>query len=166
MLNQPLGRHVVIDSTEAPVATVIVLAWRLVDELLDALEGLARSTSGSPFNVTVVLNGADAGVRRAVLEQVTGANVVDAVVNLGFAGGCDLGAAESRGEFLAFLNDDATPEPEWLDNLIKCARHRPDAGAITSRVYNPDGTVQEAGARILAGPGGIGMGFGTQVLPD
>ena len=66
---------------------------------------------------------------------------------------------------MAFLNDDATPEPEWLDNLIKCARHRPDAGAITSRVYNPDGTVQEAGARILAGPGGIGMGFGTQVLP-
>ena len=50
---------------------------------------------GSPFNVTVVLNGADAGVRRAVLEQVTGANVVDAVVNLGFAGGCNLGAAEA-----------------------------------------------------------------------
>ena len=74
------------------------------------------------------------------------------------------GAAEARGEFLAFLNDDATPEPEWLDNLIKCARRRPDAGAISSRVYNPDGTVQEAGARILAG-GGVGMGFGAEVLP-
>ena len=153
-----------LDSTEAPVATVIVLAWRLVDELLDALESLARSTSDSRFNVTVVLNGADDRVRRAVFEQVTGANVVDVAVNLGFAGGCNLGAAEARGEFLAFLNDDATPEPEWLDNLIKCARGHPDAGAISSCIYNPDGTVQEAGARILAG-GGVGMGFGAAVLP-
>ena len=63
------------------------------------------------------LNGADDRVRRAVFEQVTGANVVDVAVNLGFAGGCNLGAAEARGEFLAFLNDDATPEPEWLDKL-------------------------------------------------
>ena len=57
--DHPAGRHVVLGSTDAPVATVIVLAWRLVDQLLDALEALSRSSSANPFDVTVVLDGAD-----------------------------------------------------------------------------------------------------------
>jgi GT2 family glycosyltransferase len=157
---------VVFDPTHAPVATVIVLAWRLVDELLDALEGLAQSTSRYPFNVTVVLNGADDSVRSAVLGQIRGATVVDAAVNLGFSGGCNLAASRASGEFLAFLNDDAVPEPAWLDNLIESARGHPDAGAIASRVHNPDGSVQEAGARVLAGPASLAMGLGADVLPS
>jgi GT2 family glycosyltransferase len=143
-----------------------VLAWRLVDELLDALEGLVRTTSRHPFNVTVVLNGADDRVRSVVLKQIQGAKVIAAAGNLGFAGGCNLAASQANSEFLAFLNDDAVPQPAWLDNLIECARVNADAGAITSLVYNPDGSVGEAGARILAGPGGMAMGFGADVLPS
>jgi GT2 family glycosyltransferase len=164
VVTPPSARRVVLSSTETPVATVIVLAWRLIDELLDALEALAESTSRDPFNVTVVLNGADENVRSALQEQVEGATVIDAAVNLGFAGGCNLGASRARGEFLVFLNDDATPDSSWLDNLIKSARVHPDAGAICSCVYNPDGSVQEAGARILAGPSGIGIGYGAETL--
>jgi GT2 family glycosyltransferase len=149
-------RHVVFEPTEAAVASVIVLAWRLADELLDCLDSLARGKRDDPFEVVVVLNGAAESVRDAV-ASVEGATIVEAPVNLGFAGGCNLGASRARGEFLAFLNDDAVPEPEWLDSLIGSVRARPGAGAITSRVLNPDGALQEAGARILASGDGIAM---------
>jgi GT2 family glycosyltransferase len=156
---------VVFEPTETTVATVIVLAWRLTDELLDCLEGLARGTRRNPFDVIVVLNGADDSVRSAVFERVEGATVIEVPVNLGFAGGCNLAATRARGEFLVFLNDDATPEPAWLDKLITSARVHPDAGAITSRVHSPDGSLQEAGARILASAAGMPIGLGAEILP-
>jgi cellulose synthase/poly-beta-1,6-N-acetylglucosamine synthase-like glycosyltransferase len=85
--------------------------------------------------------------------------------NRGFAGGCNLAAIRARAEFLVFLNDDARPEPAWLDNLITSARVHLDAGAITSRVHNPDGSLQEAGARILADATGMAIGRGADTLP-
>jgi GT2 family glycosyltransferase len=149
-------RRVVFEPVEPPAATVVVLAWRLSGELLDCLEGLARGT-----NVVVVLNGAEDSVRDAI-RHVEGATVVEAPVNLGFARGCNLGVTRARGEFLVFLNDDAKPAPDWLDSLIASARAHPDAGAIASRVVNPDGSLQEAGGRILASGDGIAM----QAEPD
>jgi GT2 family glycosyltransferase len=157
---------VVFDPTEMPVATVIVLAWRLTDELLDALEGLAGGSRHNDFEVVVVLNGADESVRAAVFGQVEGATVIDTPVNLGFAAGCNLAASRARGQLLVFLNDDATPAPTWLDSLIESARVHRDAGAISSRVHFPDGRLQEAGARILADPAGIAIGFGADVVPS
>jgi GT2 family glycosyltransferase len=156
---------VVFEPTETAVATVIVLAWRLTDELLDCLEGLARGTRRKPFDVIVVLNGAGGSVRSAVFGHVEGATVIEVPVNRGFAGGCNLAAIQARGEFLVFLNDDARPEPAWLDNLITSARVHPDAGAVTSRVHNPDGSLQEAGARILADATGMAIGLGAEILP-
>jgi GT2 family glycosyltransferase len=156
---------VVFEPTETAVATVIVLAWRLTDELLDGLEGLAQGTRRNPFEVIVVLNGAGDSVRSAVFGQVEGATVIESPVNRGFAGGCNLAAIQAHGEFLVFLNDDARPEPAWLDSLIASARVHPDAGAIASRVHDPDGSLQEAGARILADAVGMAIGLGAEVLP-
>jgi GT2 family glycosyltransferase len=164
-MSQQSNRRVVFEPTEATVATVVVLAWRLTDELLAGLEGLARGTRHDPFDVIVVLNGAEDAVRSAVLNHVEGATVIDVPVNLGFAGACNLAAIRARGEFLVFLNDDARPEPAWLDSLITSARNHPDAGAITSRVHYPDGSLQEAGARILGDATGIALGLGAATLP-
>jgi hypothetical protein len=67
-------------------------------------------------------------------------------VNLGFGGGCNVGAAASASEFLVFLNDDAEVLPHWLEALVETADRFPDAGSVGSLVLFPDGSVQEAGA--------------------
>ena len=56
------------------------------------------------------------------------------------------GAAESLGEFIVFLNDDAEVLPEWLEALVDTADRFPDAGAVGSLILFPDGAVQEADA--------------------
>jgi glycosyltransferase involved in cell wall biosynthesis len=45
------------------------------------------------------------------------------------------GAAQARGEFLAFTDDDCTPAPDWLRRLAACCAAAPDH-AIGGRVVN------------------------------
>jgi GT2 family glycosyltransferase len=52
--------------------------------------------------------------------------------NLGFAGGCNLAAAEARGDWLVFLNPDAHPDPCWLEALHRAQEANPRAAALGS----------------------------------
>jgi len=53
-------------------------------------------------------------------------------VNAGFAGGNNLAAAGARGTWLALLNPDAFPEPDWLEQLLAAAERHPDAAMVGS----------------------------------
>ncbi len=96
------------------------------------------------FEIVVVLNGADDDVRECAAGA--DATVVESVVNRGLAGGANLGRAAATGEFVVLLHDDAEAQPGWLSALVRCADEHPEAGAVGSRVLNPDGTLQLAGA--------------------
>lgn len=63
------------------------------------------------------------------------------------AGRCDVanlsvsrnvGISMARGDIIAFIDDDAIPEPEWLEQLA-CAYHDPMVGAVGGLVYNHTG---------------------------
>jgi ADP-heptose:LPS heptosyltransferase/GT2 family glycosyltransferase len=57
----------------------------------------------------------------------------------------NLAAAEARGEFLLFLNDDVEIiEPNWLDALLEHAQ-RPEVGVVGPMLLWPDRTIQSAG---------------------
>jgi hypothetical protein len=64
---------------------------------------------------------------------------------------------------VVLLNDDTIVDPSWLMSLERAARERPDAGAVASLLLNPDGTVQEAGSRVLDGAGTVQFGRGLTV---
>ncbi|MFZ0216390.1 MAG: glycosyltransferase family 2 protein [Candidatus Dormiibacterota bacterium] len=73
--------------------------------------------------------------------------------NLGFARGCNLGAARASGDALVFLNNDTFVLPDWLTSLL-----RPFADASVwvtgSRLLYPNGRVQHAGVVFVEdGPG-------------
>ena len=51
---------------------------------------------------------------------------------------------------MAWLNDDAEPEPDWLATLEDTLDKAPLAAAATSLLVRPDGTTQSAGVRLTA----------------
>jgi GT2 family glycosyltransferase len=57
--------------------------------------------------------------------------------NLGFAGGCNAGAAATSAELLVLLNPDAVPEPGFLDALCAAAGRHPGWGAWQALVSLP-----------------------------
>ena len=71
--------------------------------------------------------------------------VVRTETNLGFAGACNLGAAQTRGQFLIFLNNDTEPQVGWLDAMTSCAMSDERIGIVGARLLYPTGTTQHAG---------------------
>ncbi|OLC99949.1 MAG: hypothetical protein AUH86_01220 [Acidobacteria bacterium 13_1_40CM_4_58_4] len=65
--------------------------------------------------------------------------------NTGFVSSCNRGAAQARGEYLLFLNNDTTVKPDWLDALLETFQLEPRAGLVGSKLLFPDGRLQEAG---------------------
>ena len=136
-------------SIDSPLCSVVVLAWRLEQELLECLASVAASVDAPPFEVVIVLNGAGDGVRAAVAQSVEGATVVDLSHNVGFGGGCNAGVEAARGERIVFLNDDTVVQPGWLAALSGAADERGPDDAVASVLLDFDGRVQEAGSRVL-----------------
>jgi GT2 family glycosyltransferase len=91
------------------------------------------------LEIVVVENGSgddSADVLRAGAPHV---NLVVSATNEGFAGGCNLGVKHSTGEFIAFLNNDAKPDAQWVRAAVERFAESPRIGAVASRVLDWDG---------------------------
>jgi GT2 family glycosyltransferase len=122
--------------------------WRHIDPALS-------------YEVVVVANAAPPAALQAISAVARPAlRLITASVNLGFAGGCNLGAAEAGGEFLVFLNDDTEVLPGWLEALVETAEAFTDVGAVGSVILFPDGTLQEAGCMVWRDGSTLGVGRG------
>lgn len=84
------------------------------------LESIARHTP-EPHEVVIVDNGGADGTAEWCAER--GARVVRSPVNLGFAGGVNLGLGAMRGNVAVLLNNDALATPGWLRGMT-CALAR------------------------------------------
>ncbi len=71
--------------------------------------------------------------------------VIRSETNLGFAGACNLGAAQSQASFVVFLNNDTTPQAGWLDSMMACIESNTAIAIVGARLLYRDGTVQHAG---------------------
>lgn len=100
-------------------ATVVVLGFGEESYLAECLAALATDM-GADDEVVLV----DNGISESSLEGWTappGVRTVGAGNNLGFAGGCNLGAASGDGEVLVFVNSDAVVRQGAVDRLVAAA---------------------------------------------
>ena len=97
--------------------SVIVLDYNGYADTVRCLNAL-RKQSFTDFEVILVDNGSAAGEGERLHREFPEARVILSQRNLGFAGGVNLGAARARGEYLVLLNNDAEPEPAFLDELV------------------------------------------------
>ncbi len=126
-----------------PRLTAVMLAWRDEPLLVESVHAVLAST-GVEVDVVLVDNGCTSDAL-ARLVDVPGVTVVDPGDNLGFAGGCNLGARHAAGEFLVFVNGDAVVGPDALGRLV--AGLADDVGLTTAsiRLYEEPEVINSAG---------------------
>jgi GT2 family glycosyltransferase len=111
----------VAEGTSArPQVVVVIVAYNSGPHLAGAVDALYRQ-SFTDFE-TIVWDNASTDGAVLALERRPGLNVVVCPENLGFAEGNNRAAALSRAPFIATLNPDAFPEPDWLERLVAAAR--------------------------------------------
>ena len=118
-----------------PLATVVVVNWNGERWLGPCLTSLAAQRAPFPFDVWVVDNASTDG-SLAVLSQHPRVRVLRNDRNLGFAGGNDTALREVTTPYAVLLNNDATPEPDWLERLLApfAAPGAQRLAAVTSKV--------------------------------
>jgi GT2 family glycosyltransferase len=117
--------------------------------LVECLAALARQTRPD-FEVIVVDNSGKGLVRSGAAGQ-SGATVIEPGRNVGFGAAINLGFQKTRAPYVAALNDDAAPRPEWLAALLAAAERWPDAGMFASQVrFYGEEQLDSAGMLIAA----------------
>jgi GT2 family glycosyltransferase len=130
---------------KVPVVTVIIVNWNAGDLLSQCLRDLLRQ-SVQPARILVMDNGSsDASANQAAL--LPGVTVRLLGENYGFAAGNNRALLECDTKYVALLNPDAFPEPDWLETLVVAAEAHPEVAAFGSRqmVYGADKVVDGLG---------------------
>ncbi|WP_445148459.1 glycosyltransferase [Baekduia sp. Peel2402] len=118
--------------------TVVIVCHDSADALAATLPALAGQLRDGD-EVVLVDSGSSDGGPEAVAGLLPAARRVDAGGNVGFAAGCDLGAAHTTTELILLLNPDAVPAAGCLDALRGAAERHPGWGAWQALVTMADG---------------------------
>lgn len=121
--------------------SIIIVNYRGWDRLNKCLESLRNIDDARfAFEVIIVDNRSDDG---RITDFITLFPEFDFIVNSGnngFANGCNLGAARSKGRHLLFLNPDTTVTTDALYDMLEEIRVRPENSIVTCRQVKEDGS--------------------------
>ncbi len=133
---------------------VVVVTHQSADHLAELIQALMPQL-GSEDEVAIVDNASTDGgpeLARSLHEHV---KVVETGANLGFAGGCHVGADVTKAPLLLFLNPDSQPQEGCIERLRAAAAEHPNWGAWQAAVLLDDERINTSGGVVHY----LGMGW-------
>lgn len=125
---------------EGPLVSIILVNYRGVEDTLEAIRSIGNlDWDESRLELIVVDNASGDDSVSRLRREAPSVRIVESKKNLGFAGGCNLGVNQSRGDYLAFLNNDARPDKNWVSAAIDRFEQSGKIGAVASKVLDWDG---------------------------
>jgi GT2 family glycosyltransferase len=144
-----VGSANLTDSPQVPLLSVIVLNYNGERWLRRCLGSLHDQTIFKHIEIIVADNASpDQSYNLAVLLTTgwSNAKVIQFAANLGYCEGNNRAAAEARGDYLLFLNNDTWLEPQCLEQLHRTVT-RLRVGAAAPLIMNyADDSIQSSGA--------------------
>ncbi|MGZ8143632.1 MAG: glycosyltransferase family 2 protein [Methylosarcina sp.] len=121
-----------------PKVTVIIVNWNGEHVLEQCLSTLLAQTV-APHEIILVDN-ASSDTSLAVAARFPSVRLLAQNENLGFARGNNraIEMASPESEWIALLNPDAFPEPNWLEALLSASRNHPAFDVFGSKLVNAD----------------------------
>jgi GT2 family glycosyltransferase/glycosyltransferase involved in cell wall biosynthesis len=143
---------------ENPVVSIVIPVYRGMAVLENCLRSLSVCLETEPsFEVILVDDCPEEQVLWGIPNS-GGLFKISNTENLGFLLTCNKGAEVARGRFICLLNSDTLVYPGWLRHLVDAEEETPDAGLVGGMLLNADGTIQDAGWRILQSGWGYPIG--------
>jgi GT2 family glycosyltransferase len=111
-----------------PLISILIVSYNSLTTLPRCLGGLSRQTL-KDFEIILVDNGSadDSLLNLETNWTQLNLRIERLPTNLGFAVANNIGARLARGKYLALLNADAFPEPDWLERLLEAAETYPNS---------------------------------------
>jgi GT2 family glycosyltransferase/glycosyltransferase involved in cell wall biosynthesis len=130
-----------------PDATIVIPIWGQLNYTLNCLDSLFSHRSKYSAEI-IIIDDVSPDVSGDFLPLIEGIRYHRQQVNGGFIQSCTTGAEMARGRYIIMLNNDTRVVDGWLDELLDTFATFPNAGAAGSKLFYPDGVLQEAGGII------------------
>ncbi|MEA2273997.1 MAG: hypothetical protein QOI98_2705, partial [Solirubrobacteraceae bacterium] len=133
-----------------PHASVVVCSFngeRWMRECLEALSALEY-----PDYEVIVVDDGSADETAAIAREFAGVRVIS-TDNGGLSRARNVGLEAARGEIIAYVDDDARPEPSWLTHLVRALVTSPHVAVGGPNIAPPDdGVAADCVANAPGGP--------------
>ena len=134
-----------------PEASLIMLSFNTIELLRQSLSQLIDAAREIDAEIIVVDNASHDGSADMVEREFPQVKLIRAQMNLGFAGGNNLGAKHARGDYLILVNSDAFIQPGSLARGLDRMRQQPRVGLAGGLLIGKDGQ-PEPSARCFPSP--------------
>jgi GT2 family glycosyltransferase len=131
--------------SDTPRVDVVVVSYESGRQLASCLDAIAADRP-TGAGIIVVDNASPDESERIARDHPSRPLVIESDRNIGFGGGCNLGAQSSSAEFLFFLNPDARPRRGAIRALVHALAANPSVAAIGPRITAQDGSLAAASA--------------------
>jgi GT2 family glycosyltransferase/glycosyltransferase involved in cell wall biosynthesis len=127
--------------TTEPLVSVVLVNYKGADDTITCLRSFDDvDWPAEALELIVVDNDSGGDDVDRIRREVPRAVVVEAGENSGFAGGCNTGVRQARGEIVGFINNDARPAPGWIRGAVETLERDRSIAAVASKVLDWDGT--------------------------
>ncbi|MDG1529170.1 MAG: glycosyltransferase [Polaribacter sp.] len=125
---------------EVSIIIVNYKSWKHLKNCLDAITHFKQDNFS--FEVVVVDNKSEDGKLKEFSEKYSQFKFVENSGNNGFANGCNLGAIQSVGKNMLFLNPDTIANENVIDEMITCLNANENYGIVSCNQLNNNGSFE------------------------
>jgi len=129
-----------------PLVSIVTVNYDQPEVTCDLIESLTKITYPN-IEIIVVDNCSPHENPDIIKERYPNVILYKSLVNLGFAGGNNLGIMRARGKYVLLLNNDTVVDRGFLEPLVNKMENDPSIGAVSSKLrffYDPS-IIQYAG---------------------
>ena len=130
--------RIVYDAPENAIVSIIIPSknnWGLLSQCVKSI----KKNTNVPYEIIIVDNGSDEEVKKEIENYANSENIkyIYNKMDFNFASMCNMGASESTGNYLLFLNDDIEIlDGEWLSRMLGHAAQT-HVGAVGAKLIYP-----------------------------
>lgn len=128
--------------------SIIILTYNSEKYMKKLIESILEFNKAEEFEIIIVDNNSQdetvEKLRSSHFANRSNMKVFETGANLGFAKGINYGAERAKGEYLLFVNPDATWDTGSAKNFIEVFDQFPKAGVIGGKMMSPAGNAEKS----------------------
>lgn len=118
------------------MVSIIIPNYNGGDLLYNCINSIYKNISIKDFEIIVVDNGSTDNSINRVKSNFQNVEIISSNSNLGYSGGCNLGATHASGKYLLFLNNDTEHSNEWIEKLVYFLDSNSKIAAVQPKILN------------------------------
>ena len=118
------------------MVSIIIPNYNGGDLLYNCINSIYENISIKDFEIIVVDNGSTDNSINRVKSNFQNVEIISSNSNLGYSGGCNLGATHASGKYLLFLNNDTEHSNEWIEKLVYFLDSNSKIAAVQPKILN------------------------------